>query len=143
MWDLRTYPNAPSAMHAFINCSSEWTVRNTILADGADSRSRWAASIPLKTGMVMSATITSGPPRVMWRHRLRFPLRQTDASEAQLWLQAGPDGHPPIALAVGSKFASFRAEGYPLSSRRTPRVQLQSSELFLGQHATSWYWGNP
>jgi hypothetical protein len=63
MWDLRTYPNAPSAIHAFMNGSSEWTVRNTILADKADSRSRWAASIPFKTGIVISATITSGQRR--------------------------------------------------------------------------------
>ena len=33
MWDLRTYPKAPSAMHAFMNCSSGWIVRNTILAE--------------------------------------------------------------------------------------------------------------
>jgi hypothetical protein len=63
MWDLRTYPNAPSAMHAFMNCSSEWIVRNTIVAGNADSRSQWAASIPLKIGIVISVTITSGQRR--------------------------------------------------------------------------------
>jgi len=63
MWDLRTYPKAPSAMHAFMNCSSGWIVRNTILAGEEDSRSQRAASIPFKTGIVISATITSGQRR--------------------------------------------------------------------------------
>jgi hypothetical protein len=63
MWDFRTYPKAPSAMHAIMNCSSGWIVRNTILAGNEDSRSQRAASIPFKTGIVMSATMTSGQRR--------------------------------------------------------------------------------
>ncbi len=63
MWDLRTYPKAPSAMHAFMNCSSGWIVRNTIFAGNEDSRSQRAASIPFKTGIVMSDTMTSGQRR--------------------------------------------------------------------------------
>jgi hypothetical protein len=35
MWDLRIYPDVPSAIHAFMNCSSEWIVRKTILAGNA------------------------------------------------------------------------------------------------------------
>ena len=63
----------------------------------------------------------ANPPRLVWRHRLRFPLRQTDASKAQLWLQAVPDGHPPVALAVGSKFASLQSGGMPVVIAQDPK----------------------
>lgn len=35
IWDLMTYPDAPSSKYAFTKCSSEWIVRKTTLADGA------------------------------------------------------------------------------------------------------------
>jgi hypothetical protein len=147
MWDLRMYPNAPSAMHASTNCCSEWTVRNTVLADKADSRSRWAASIPLKTGIVISVTITSGQRRrasdTNVGHPLQFPLRQTEASKARLWLPVWPDGHPQVVPVVGSRFASVKCSGTPDVAALDSDAGHFNFGMILGQCAVFCCWGNP
>jgi hypothetical protein len=40
--------------------ASVWTVRNTILDEQSDSRSRWATCIPLSFGIEMSVAMMSG-----------------------------------------------------------------------------------
>jgi hypothetical protein len=90
MWDLRTYHKAPSVKHAFMNCSSGWIVTNTILAGKEDLRSQRAASIPFKTGIVMSATITSGQRRTAADTNVApsvaVPTMSNWRLKAQLWL---------------------------------------------------------
>ena len=58
--NFRTYPNAPAFMDASTNSSAECTVTNTNFAVEPNSRSLCTASIPLKIGMLISVTMTSG-----------------------------------------------------------------------------------
>jgi hypothetical protein len=58
--NFRKYPNAPASMHASTNSSAECTVTNTNFAEEPKSRSLYRASIPLKIGMLISDTMTSG-----------------------------------------------------------------------------------
>ena len=55
-----TYPNAPVAKQVRTKSGSEWTVRKIIFEVQPDSFNWLAASMPLRTGIEISVTITSG-----------------------------------------------------------------------------------
>jgi hypothetical protein len=73
MRHFNTYPKAPRYMQACTKSQSEWTVKYISLARLPDSFNFRPASIPLRIGMEISVTITSGCKRAaalyLWRYK--------------------------------------------------------------------------
>jgi len=66
---FKTYPAAPVARHAWTKSPSECTVKKMTFEELPDSLNRLLASMPLRMGMVISVTITSGLRRVAASNR--------------------------------------------------------------------------
>jgi hypothetical protein len=118
------------------------------LAGKEDSRSQRAASIPFKTGIVISVTITSGQRRrasdtnvapsvaVPTMSNWRFKSAVVALSKAGWSSASSTRGRIRVS-------PPFRVEGRPLYRAKISRVKFQNSELFSAQHAGFCYWGNP
>jgi hypothetical protein len=59
-WDFTTYPTAPVARHSWTKSASECTVKKIIFAAQPDALNCLLASMPLRIGMEISVTMTSG-----------------------------------------------------------------------------------
>jgi hypothetical protein len=94
--------------------------------------------IPTNYGRNNNSPATPGS-----RHPLRFPLRQTEASKAQLWLQVRLDSHPPLVPVVGSKFASVQSRGAHVVVALHSDAGVFKLGTIFRQCAKLRYWGNP